>query len=272
MKLSFSVAIPTYKRPQMLRDTLVSILENKLKPKEVLVIDDDSLSDEFISEMSEHFASQKISFIYKNKVQSGLRRGLSESKNLAAKLATGDVICFLDDDVVLEPEYFSELMKVWEQNFAHEKLFGIGGKVTNGRRITIFEKVFRKVFGLSSKYSWDVNDVGFQVWDTSVTNIEKAFYMEGCSSSYRRETLCNIPFAAFAGGRTALEDVEHCLRSKKSGYYFLYAPNARLVHHQAVIGRDRAFLSGIKEGRNRKNIFQEHVIHDVRHTLWFLWP
>lgn len=270
-KLSFSAVICTYKREKALQDTLVSILENKQKPDEVLVIDDGNLSNDFISKIDVLFADSGVSFLYKNKSQSGLRRGLSESKNWASEIASGDIVCYLDDDVILESDYFEQLMKVWQENFGNNKLFGISGKVTNSRKISSFEKFYRKIFCLSSKYSWDVTNVGFQVWDNSINKISKSYYMEGCSSSYRRAFLKEIPFVVFSGGRTALEDVEHCLHAKRAGYHFLFAPDVKLKHHQLPISRDKAYLSGWKEGNNRRYIFSKHSEKNLKNFIWFAW-
>jgi glycosyltransferase involved in cell wall biosynthesis len=267
----FSVVVPTYKRPAVLQVALESILKSSRYPDEVIVIDDDTVPETFKEEMSEQYRRAGIPFYYRPKDHAVLRRGLSESKNWAAEIAQYDVICFLDDDVSVETEHFANLFKLWEEQWEDKKLFGIGGRAVNHRKTLPFEKVFRKIFGLTGEYAWDVNEVGFQVWDESVTQTQKAYYLHGCSSSYRRTLLQQMPFVTFSGGRTALEDVEHCLNAKHNGYHFLYAPTVRLMHYHEPTGRDNAWAAGIKESKNRKAIFKKHCPQDMYHVTWFWW-
>ncbi|MEX0917668.1 MAG: glycosyltransferase [Candidatus Paceibacterota bacterium] len=269
--LTCSVVVPTYKRPDTLRVALESILQSIRRPDEVLVVDDDTLPQDFLKSVHDTFRERQIPFHYHQKDHATMRRGLSESKNWAAELAQSDVICFFDDDVKLAPDYLTELMKIWEVNSQEEKLIGIGGRAVNHRPVSQPERLFRILFGLTGECSWDVNDVGFQVWDEAIDTVEHAYYLHGCASSYRTKLLRATPFATFAGGRTALEDVEHCLRTKQDGYYFLYAPTARLEHYHAPVGRDAAFAAGKKESRNRKEIFRSLCRQDISHKIWFWW-
>jgi len=270
--MPFSVVIPTYKRPETLIVAFKSVLATTLLPSEIIVIDDDTLTEEMLSEMRRLSSDVSVPFHYYKKGDTEIRRGLSESKNWAAELAKHDVVFFLDDDVDVDENYFKEAMKVWEEHWEDKKFIGLAGHVLNNRKQSWVEKeVFNRIFGLTGEHRWDVNDVGFQVWDNKVSVVEKAFYMHGCSSSYRRKALLELPFATFSGGRTALEDVAHGLSAKSKGYYFLYVPEAKMMHYQAVVGREAAFLAGEKESRNRKEIFKEHCSNDLKHKLWFYW-
>lgn len=269
--MKFSLVIPTYKRPQALRDTLVSVLGNDCLPDEVLVIDDDETPEALITEMKTAFNERGVRLAYHKKDHSQIRRGLSESKNWAIELAQREIIYFLDDDVVLETDYFSALLAEWEARHGDNWLAGIGGRIINNRLTGRLEQRFRRFFGLSGECAWDVNDVAFQSWDESVRETETAYYIHGGVSSYRRSFLLDNPFATFSGGRTGLEDVEHCLAAKRAGYHFVYAPQAGLQHYPAPAGREQAFLSGRKESANRKDIFRRHCLQDFRHKLWFAW-
>lgn len=269
--MKFSLVVPTYKRMDMLKQTLESVLANSRLPDEVIVIDDDAVPVELVREFVTACSARGISFEYYKKDHAQIRRGLSESKNWGTKLAQGDVVCFLDDDVVLKTDYFSHLFSVWEENVNAEKLMGVGGRIINNRRTSKAEIFYRQVFGLGSKCDWDVNDVGFQVWNEGVSVTTKGYYLHGGVSSYRRQLLLKIPFANFSGGRTGLEDVEHCLYAKRKGLYFLYVPAAALYHYPQPAGRESAFLSGKKEGQNRQEIFRKHCRQDFKHRLWFVW-
>lgn len=269
--MKFSVVIPTYRRPDALVATIESVVQNTVLPAELIVIDDDFTASSIMNFLEKIVTEKNIEFIYHKKDHSIIRRGLSESKNLGVNLATSEVVCYLDDDVVLDTEYFKNLIQVWGDNVHESKLMGLGGKISNNRTTSQLEKIYRKFFGLEGECSWDVNNVGFQVWDEGVVNIEKSYYLHGGVSSYKRELLTQFPFEVFSGGRTGLEDVEHCLRVKRAGYHFYYVPSAHLTHHPASSGREAQFLSGQKESQNRREIFKRHCPQTIISKLHFFW-
>jgi len=269
--MQFSVIIPTYKRPDALTTTVQSLLLNTRLPSEILIIDDDTITLELLTLLTSQAEKKGVSFKYHQKDHAHLRRGLSESKNWAATLATEDIIMYLDDDVVLDTGYCSGLMKVWEEHEEEEHLIGVGGKISNNRPTGHFEKMYRTLFGLTGECAWDVNAVGFQVWDEGIIDTQKSYYLHGGVSSYRRELIKQNPFATFSGGRTGLEDVEHCLRTKIAGYHFYYTPHAHLTHHPAPAGREVKYLSGKKESINRKKIFRKHCQKGIKQYILFYW-
>jgi glycosyltransferase involved in cell wall biosynthesis len=97
MQKLLSVIIPTYKRTQLLKRTINSVHSATSIGKndiEIIVIDDCPNGSAF-----EVTAKFNAKYIYK----AGQERGLSSSRNLGIKFATGQYICFIDDD-----DYFNE--------------------------------------------------------------------------------------------------------------------------------------------------------------------
>jgi len=269
--MQFSVSIPTYKRPEALVATVQSLLRNTLLPSEILIIDDDVTPPEVVTLLTKQAKEKAVTLHYHKKDHTQIRRGLSESKNWAATLAISPIIFYLDDDVILDPQYCAELMHVWEQHEANQQLIGVGGRISNNRPTGRFERFYRRLFGLSGQCAWDVNSVGFQVWDEGVSQTQKGYYLHGGVSSYRRELINQNPFAVFSGGRTGLEDVEHCLRSKLAGYHYYYVPSAHLTHHPAPAGREAVYTAAVKESVNRREIFNQHCKKTVKNRLHFAW-
>ena len=265
------IVIPTYKRPESLAKTLDSILLGSSLPTTVLIIDDDALPDDFISKYRRLFSKAKVDFAYHKKDHVVHRKGLSESKNLGYELAVEDIVFYLDDDVVLDRDYVREIMNAWKNNKNDERLFAVGGRISNNRKQSRIEHAYYWLFGLKGDLAWDVNKVGFQCWDESVTEIQKAHYLHGGVSSYRTELLRQFGFAEFSGGRTGLEDVEIGLRTKQAGYHMLYVPSAQLAHYHEPSGRENAYESGAKESRNRKEIFRTLCEQSLANKLHFAW-
>lgn len=268
--MDFSVAIPTFNRPNEVGDCLESILIQTFIPQELLVIDDGALPSKFIQRWLDKLKKKNINFVYYKKDHAKIRRGLSESKNIALKIARHDIVFILDDDLVLDPDFFEKIMDIWAAS-KDDQLIGVGGVIKNSRVKPWSELLFNKIFGLTSKYKWDINDVGFQVWDEHMPKAEKGFYLHGGASSYSKQLAQKLGFTTFSGGRTGLEDVEHCLRAKNAGYYFIVEPRAKVLHKGSNRSKESELQIGVKEGYNRKIIFQNDCKKTLKNYVWFVW-
>jgi GT2 family glycosyltransferase len=270
--LKFSVIIPTYNRGKELSELIDTILKQSLKPNELIIIDDGELGEGFISKRKKEIESQGIEFVYYKKDHTKERKGLSESKNIGLNLAKNEIVFFLDDDLELRENFFEEIIKIWANYKDDEKLIGVGGWIENLRKKSFFERIYDKIFGLSSKIPWDVNDVGFQVWDTNLKKPIKCYYIHGGVSSYKKEKVKDLGgFETFFGGRTALEDVEFSLKAKKNGFYFIINPNAKVIHKHSQTTKEKDYLIGFKESQNRKIIFKRYCKQGLFHKIWFFW-
>lgn len=271
--MKFSVVIPTYNREKDLKECLDSVLQQTILPNEILVIDDGELPVEFISSIKEKSENNNIKFIYYQKDHSKEKRGSSESRNLGISMAKYPIVFILDDDVMLNNIFFEKIMNIWNNN-NDNRLIGVAGVIKNYRSKSKLEYFYNKIFGLTSKYKWDVNPVGFQVWDDGIKKTEKGYYAHGGDGgcSYRKDSVKELgSFRIFKGGRGANDDVEFCLRAKKEGYYFIIEPQAKTIHKQSNISREKSFLIGFKESYYRKLIFREYCQKNFKHYLWFFW-
>ncbi len=268
----FCIVIPTYNRKKDLENCLRSIFFQTITPSAIIVIDDAELSNVFLNKIRKKFKEKNINFIYYKKDHHKEPRGLSESKNIATNLINNDIFFILDDDLILDNDFSEKIMHIWEKNKDDEKLIGVGGVIKNNREKTKIEKIYNKIFGLTSTCNWDINNVAFQVWNEQITNAEKGYYAHGGVCSYKKPLVEKLGrFTTFSGGRTANEDIDFCLRAKNKGYYFVVEPKARVIHKQSEVSREKDFLIGFKESYNRKIIFQNHCKKSFKNYLWFYW-
>jgi glucosyl-dolichyl phosphate glucuronosyltransferase len=266
--VDFSVLIPTYDRPADLSTCVDSIAMQSAPPMQCIVVDDGALSNFELDRVRRKLAGVELTYYRKNHASE--RRGLSESKNIGLTLATADIVFILDDDIVLEPEFFSSIMEVWS-TLDSERLMGVGGTITNLRARSGLEKLYNAVFLLDSQSSWDVTPVGFQVWDEEIRARDRGYYVHGGLSSVRKSRALQFPFNTFRGGRTALEDVDFCMRAKSAGYFFYMEPRARALHNTSPVSREGMYLYGIKESANRREIFRNNASPTARLRLRFAW-
>ena len=104
-----SVIIPTYNRAQMVCDCVRSVLATNYPELEVIVVDDCS-TDDVNGELAQAFAPPIVTCVRtpKNLMVAGAR-------NLGAQQASGEYLVFLDNDNIVHPDIFIELLKVFRE-------------------------------------------------------------------------------------------------------------------------------------------------------------
>jgi glycosyltransferase involved in cell wall biosynthesis len=94
---SISVVIPTRGRPHFLKQAIASVLAQTHAPKEIIVVDDGTGAAEAVGHMHPSIT-----------VLNNGERGPVPARNLGVAHATGDCICFLDDDDWFTDENYLE--------------------------------------------------------------------------------------------------------------------------------------------------------------------
>lgn len=116
-----SVVIPTYNRGNALCNTLESIFKNDYRNYEVIVVDQtQQYPDKIRTYIDNLIVNKKIRY-YKLDTPS-----TSAAKNCGIKNAFGDIIVFLDDDIVADSRLLSTYVKVFDEN---KDISGIAGQV-----------------------------------------------------------------------------------------------------------------------------------------------
>lgn len=115
-KLTLSVCIPTYNRPEQVNALLSNLAAQCELPDEVVIVDA-SPDDRSATVVEQHKASLA------NIVYERSPKGLTLQRNRAIGLAIGDILLFLDDDILLEPEFIAAIKSV----FAYDTAGRIGG-------------------------------------------------------------------------------------------------------------------------------------------------
>jgi GT2 family glycosyltransferase len=201
-------------------------------------------------------------------------RGLTKQRNFGIKEVSpaSEIICFLDDDVILEPDYFEAVLDAFDSD---ENVVGVGGVALNENRWflkdsnTNYNKVdyyefdnyvikeslrnkIRNIFGLQSPsnpsimpdfshgrtYSYPLTGKNYEV-DLLV----------GMSFSFRRIVFNSIKFSAFFEGYGLYEDADFSLRASKFGKNII-STKARLNHYHNQSGRPNKYSYGKMVLRN----------------------
>jgi glycosyltransferase involved in cell wall biosynthesis len=221
--MEFTVCICTYNRASSLLKTLesVSALNVSAKTKwELLVIDNNSTDE-----------TKSISERYRNKVP--LRyvfeplQGLSHARNRAVKECATDVICFTDDDMIVDPLWLKEIVQS-TMNFPNADYYG--GRIIpywpNGRPHWLRDEGMALIAGLLGRY-----DLG---------SVVRMYIPEdpspyGGNFGLRRRLFEKLePFHTDLGVRGSIhgrgEESEYFLRAKAKGFRGVYIGTA-MCHH-----------------------------------------
>lgn len=99
-----SVVIPLHNKANHIANTLESVLAQKLKPLEIIVIDDGSTDDG--AEIVRRFANAGVKLICQR------NQGASAARNRGLKEVASEYVAFLDADDYWLPEHLEELSKL----------------------------------------------------------------------------------------------------------------------------------------------------------------
>ncbi|MGH7745895.1 MAG: glycosyltransferase family 2 protein [Candidatus Dormibacteria bacterium] len=128
--MKVSVIIPSKNRASVLADTLETLLSQTCIPDEIVIVDQ-SVGDETkkaVANFAERVrlsGSAKPEFLY---LYDPNLIGAGAARNIAIDRSSGEILVFLDDDVLLEHDFLQEMLLVYQQN---SDVGGVSGVITN---------------------------------------------------------------------------------------------------------------------------------------------
>jgi len=237
--MKISIIIPTFDRCKLLQRTLPTILAQKLKGGEfeILVVSDGCTDGTFswLKELNE------ASFL---RVFEQPNRGPGAARNYAAHEATGDVLLFLDDDLVCLPNLAQQHLTA-HQKFPHSVVSGLVRLADEGTGNVVhwhFEDIHRKYL---------LRMVGKT---TPQWPYDAVFYAN--SSVPRADFLACGGYDEGFG--LALEDVELGVRFWKAGLHFHLLQDAVTEHIHVKSANAIARIDGEAYGRSEYRLVNKH--------------
>ena len=253
-------------RPQPLLRLLNSIKTQTLSPNEILIIDGSTnIETEQILKVNPF---NNLKYFKVNNDQ----RGLTRQRNFGIQQISNDseIICFLDDDIILEENYFKELISTYK---IHQNALAVGGYITNEVNWTksdgsnnlsnfYYDGWMRKEpsrFKIRRKFGLlpDANpgflpsfshgrSIGFLPPSGKTYKVE---LIMGGVSSYKKAVFNELQFSTFFEGYGLYEDLDFSLRLAKQGKLYINTA-ARLEHHHDAQGRPNKYQYGKMVARN----------------------
>lgn len=258
--LTLSIVIGTKDRPQSLARCLQSIVAQTEHPDEVLIVDDGQLDkDRTVQPLSQ----AGITARYFNKSHD---RGLTKSRNLGIRQSGGEVVLFLDDDVVLDPRYLAAIKDVYR---SRPDAGGVGGRLANAS-LPKLKQLFLRFFLLDSARDGAVLPNGIGVLVRDIRTVTPVEWFSGCNMSFRRGVFSEFMFdEAFRGnGWGDDRDFSYAVSRK---YPLLATPQAVLDHMEDPAGRAGNFEFGVTEITYVHRFFAKHMPRRAANRLALAW-
>lgn len=266
--MKFSLIVCTYMRPIPLLQLLQSVQVQILYPDEILIIDGSTNTETELALKENQFQNLHYFAVPPE------HRGLTKQRNYGIERVGTEmeVVCFLDDDTVLENDYFEQLLKTYD---IYPEALGVGGYIGNESQCEFVGKkykpkidefffdgwkrkdgsrfILRKRLGLdsdcppgySSLYSHG-RSVGFLPPSGKTYEVEM---LMGGVSSFKKTVFKILKFSAYFEGYGLYEDADFTLRVAKKGKLYLNTA-AQLNHYHAASGRPNQYQYGKMVVRN----------------------
>ncbi len=232
--LRFSIIIPTKDREKDLTKCINSILKQKVNFNyEIIIIDDGNLNDELITNFKNKLSKKNIFLTY---IKKDGEPGTAKSRNMGIRLSHGEIIFFLDDDIVLAPRYFNEILKMYNNN----KIAGVSGLIINQEygKEGFIGLIAEKLGWIDKRYG-KVSKIGINKLNRLKSEeIREIDWMPTCCASYRKKILLRYEFDdKFYTDYSLGEDLDLSFRISRE-HILVVNPKAKLYHFNSEIGRD----------------------------------
>jgi GT2 family glycosyltransferase len=236
-----SVCVVTYERPEFLVRCLSALAELP-DVDEIVVVD---ASDESRSSVATA-TSPRVRYVHAPQLAGWMTR----SRNEALRWATGDLVAFVDDDVVVRPGWATAL----ERSFADPGVAAVAGRTCNG--LPGEEDYGRPVGRLLADGTLTE---GFAAHISGPVGVDHGI---GANMTFRRSVLADLGgFRDDYPGTALREDTDIFLRVRALGLRAVYEPRAAVDHRPAPHVRGARFDTRYKL-YGRRN----HVVLLARHA------
>lgn len=255
-------------RARPLLNLLNSVLIQSVYPDEIIIVD--GSTNDATQEILENNQFENLNY-YK---VDGANRGLTKQRNFGIEKVNSsmDIVCFLDDDIVLQSDYFENLIATYS---LFPDALGAGGTIVNESswefagenytpKITEFyydgwkkkdgsRFVIRKKFGLDSDrlpgFMPDFSHGRSLGFIPPTDKIYKVEQLMGGVSSFKKSIFSTFKFSTYFEGYGLYEDADFTLRVSKVGSLYLNT-KAKLSHYHDSSGRPNQYIYGKMVVRN----------------------
>jgi len=261
-EVALSAVICTKDRADDVLLALDSIGSQAAVPDEVLIVDgssDDRVKNAVLGWQTDN-EFDALAYIRS-------QPGLTHQRNVGAERARGDIICYLDDDVELDPHYFEEILRKFED----PEVYGVSGLDLEAGLGGLAGRAFRRLFMLPRMDGkGEMLPSGFPSWWSFPDKEISVEILRGHNMSYRRKVFEDLRFNEDFEGYGLMEDVEFSYRVSRR-YRLVMVPSAKLRHKKSPTGREPNEAVFRMRTVNHWRIYRGSVHRGFGTRLCYLW-
>lgn len=188
-KASISVIIPVHNGGESFRECLSSLTKLKTPPDEVIVVSDADTDGSWL--VAQDFGAKVI--------RMAANGGPAKARNLGASVANGDILYFVDADVVISPDAIFQVKQAFETDC---ELAALIGSYDDQPGASNFLSQYKNLF---------------HHYNHQVAN-EEAFTFWGACGAIRREIFLSLGGFDESYRKPSIEDIELGYRIRHAGY------------------------------------------------------
>lgn len=293
--MKVSIVIPTSNRGMDLKRCIDSLVAQTYKNFEIIVADDNSTDG--TKELVERYSIKyPVRFVIRKK------KGLVFARNLGWQIANGDIVTYVDDDIVASPTWLQEIVNTFRLS---NKIGGVAGptiipedkkryrdllhfykkfREESAIHWRLFKKIYENVF-LEGKPL----DVG-RIFRSGAFSLGSNFrgcltlnepvevdYLEACNMSYRRSLIKEVGGFDDQYIETAeWNEPDLCFRMRKLGYKLIFNPKVIVEHHVSQSGVYKSRTHAYERSINFihfyfKNIKPNTLDKTIRFSLYVMF-
>lgn len=266
--MKFTLVVCTYMRPKPLLDLLKSVKEQTLYPDQIVIVDGS------INHLTQQMIAQNSFKNLDYYLVEPQYRGLTKQRNFGVSKVKSDAetVCFLDDDTILEKNYFEEIIAAFQSDTT---IVGVGGIAINENQWQI--KSVDKIYPSKKFYEFD----GY-VYPEGLRNVVRNYLglasdlppgrmpeyshgktcsfppngkiyqvdlLVGMSFSFKKSLFEHISFSTYFEGYGLYEDADFSIKALQFGQNVI-STRAQLSHFHDPAGRPNQYKYGKMVVRN----------------------
>ena len=258
-KFSMSAIICTKDRFNEVLICVNSILTQTIQPEEIVIIDS-SENNTLEIKLKDLLKDKPIEVNYLN-----FDANLTKARNMGIEISKNQIVTFLDDDTVLDKNYFEEILKVFYK-YKDINLGGVSGNIINGNQ-SLVRDFFNKLFFLFRYSNGTFRLSGIQTFVAkSVNNVMKVDSLSGANMSFKKDIIKQF---GFDENSPCSEDDDVAWRISRK-FQNMYTPFALIEHNPPELGGyGKRSERWEKEIVGLHNHFKKNIPSTFKHRIAF---
>lgn len=286
-EIEVSICIITYDRQDYLTNLLNALKLQTFSNFEIIIVE----AGNFEKTKS---IINKFSYLDIN-IFRQIRKGLVNARNEAWKKAKGNIVCFIDDDII--PEHFW-LEKIMDTFYEYKDAGGVGGptimpkELWNSRNTTsllldnnsLFKKMIKAIYfkfflednqlsinNVSKSGAFSLGSIIPEI-AKSLDHIIEVKVLDPCHMCFRKEVLIELGgLDTIFTGAGDHNEPDLCFRARKKGHRLLFNSKAIVYHYpskRGVYKGSRAFH--YQRGKNFSLFSRRHIGISLPNILYII--